>query len=295
MKKRIISILVCASLICAINSTAIGAEYPESLTGSDIIGDAEVAAENPIVPEDVFNEENEADVPMIESTDSAESEDFQDWEFDIAPDLETNSPGETGDESCIIQPDVLTEDDVEKAAETSDYTSESEPVESVDDTLAKEDELVGASVSLDAASRTQAAIRKFVLASGADEKAPVSYTTKPDTASGSYAAGALSDDSLKNALAMLNNFRYIAGLDYKVKLNSTYTQKAQAAALLLAVNGELSSAPKKPSGMTATLYNKGYSGAQNSNLNYGASTLGSAALTWIRDNSVLSRPFLPNR
>ena len=170
MKKRIISILVCASLICAINSTAIGAEYPESLTGSDIIGDAEVAAENPIVPEDVFNEENEADVPMIESTDSAESEDFQDWEFDIAPDLETNSPGETGDESSIIQPDVLTEDDVEKAAETSDYTSESEPVESVDDTLAKEDELVGASVSLDAASRTQAAIRKFVLASGADEK-----------------------------------------------------------------------------------------------------------------------------
>ena len=295
MKKRIISILVCASLICAINSTAIGAEYPESLTESDIIGDAEVAAENPIVPEDVLNEENEADVPMIESTDSAESEDFQDWEFDIAPDLETNSPGETGDESCIIQPDVLTEDDVEKAAETSDYTSESESVESVDDTLAKEDELVGASVSLDAASRTQAAIRKFVLASGADEKAPVSYTTKPDTASGSYAAGALSDDSLKNALAMLNNFRYIAGLDYKVKLNSTYTQKAQAAALLLAVNGELSSAPKKPSGMTATLYNKGYSGAQNSNLNYGASTLGSAALTWIRDNSVLSRPFLPNR
>lgn len=295
MKKRIISILVCVSLICTMSSVTIGAELPEAYNGYELSEDAEYEAESPIEADGEMIGEYEADVPIAESPAEIEAEELQEWEYDIAPEPETDFSELPDEESDIVLPDDSIEEDVAEVPESPDHVHEPVTEEAKEKDPEEAEELVGASVSLDAVSRTQAAIRKFVLASGADVNAPVSYTTKPDTASGSYAAGVLSDESLKNALAMLNNFRYIAGLNYKVKLNSTYTQKAQAAALLLAANGELSSAPIKPSGMSTSLYNKGYSGAQNSILNYGASSLGSAALTWVRDNSVLNRISLPNR
>lgn len=268
MKKRIISILLCAILTCTNIVVAYGSELPE--TGPAHNSTAEIPTDEEA---DVIGE-SEAELIDDEPYDGIELE-----ESESVPDIQDVESNESA---------PLTEDRTE---ETAEYVTELE----ADSVAEMSEELVGTTVGLDAVSRTQSAIRKFVLESGASESASLNYTKEPVTDAGAYAAGTLSDASLKNALALVNNYRYIAGLSYNVKLDSSYTQKAQAAALLLAINGEISRAPKKPSGMSDSLYNKGYDGAQNSNLNYGASTLGSASLAWIKDNSVLNQKTLPNR
>lgn len=286
-RKSMLSVLIIAVLLCSSTTAAYGVEIQGVLTENETIIGTENETSELIVPEIGMGGAYEEAAPEVGPVAELLPGDSQDVVVEVAPDPEAEL-------SSDVSSDELSDADMpDESSEVSAY--EAQPEVTSPENPDNEDELVGATIGLNAASRSQAAIRKFVQASGVDEKAAVSYATKPVTTSGAYAAGALSDASLQNALAMLNNFRYIAGLDYKVKLSSTYTQKAQAAALLLAVNGEVSSAPKKPSGMSTSLYNKGYSGAQNSNLDYGASTLGSAALTWIRDNSVLNRLSLPNR
>lgn len=83
-----------------------------------------------------------------------------------------------------------------------------------------------------------------------------------------YSAGSLSDESLADALAVLNYMRYIAGISYDVVLNDHYNELTQAASLVNYVNGSLSHYPSQPSDMSDELYALGYTGASSSNIGY---------------------------
>lgn len=97
---------------------------------------------------------------------------------------------------------------------------------------------------------------------------PYIYKTKPSTSS-PYEVGELGDSELENSLNALNCMRYIAGLP-EVSLNSKYTELAQAAALLNAVNDELTHYPEQPSDMPDDIYELGCKGVSSSNLSGGS-------------------------
>ncbi|MFP3155389.1 fibronectin type III domain-containing protein [Lachnospiraceae bacterium ZAX-1] len=120
-------------------------------------------------------------------------------------------------------------------------------------------------------THTQAEIKAYIKSNGAKVEDPTTYGTKPKT-SAPYSAGTLTLGSLKSALNMLNQMRYIAGIDDDVTLNTDYNKQAQAAALLNYVNDTLSHTPAKPSGISNGLYQLGYEGASHSNIAYAASS-----------------------
>ncbi|MCR5792449.1 MAG: CAP domain-containing protein [Lachnospiraceae bacterium] len=131
--------------------------------------------------------------------------------------------------------------------------------------------------------RTKKQIRAFIKKSKVTTKAKVSYKKKPK-ASYPYKAGELSAKTQKSALKMMNNIRYIAGLDANVKLDSKYTKLAQAASLVNAANNELSHFPGKPSKMSESLYETGYEGAGSSNIAMGFDNLNDALVNgWMSD------------
>ena len=78
--------------------------------------------------------------------------------------------------------------------------------------------------------------------------------------------GELDSKSQKRALNFINLYRYIAGIPSDVTLNSEYSEYAQAASLVNAANGSLSHYPDKPSGMSDSVYEKGYYGAGRCNI-----------------------------
>ncbi len=93
----------------------------------------------------------------------------------------------------------------------------------------------------------------------------VTYSTEPSVTA-PYTPGKLSDTTNTKALAMLNAIRYVAGINDNVTINPDYESKAQAAALLNAINRELSHYPDKPEGISDELYSLGSSGASSSNM-----------------------------
>ncbi len=91
--------------------------------------------------------------------------------------------------------------------------------------------------------------------------------------SGSGTLGRLSDKTQENALAFLNAIRYIAGLSDDVSLSEDYIKHAQAAAMVIAKNAEVSHYPSKPEGLSASIYKLGKVGARKSNLACGTTDL----------------------
>ncbi|MFP3155166.1 CAP domain-containing protein [Lachnospiraceae bacterium ZAX-1] len=120
-------------------------------------------------------------------------------------------------------------------------------------------------------AHTKEAIKSYIKLNGAKIEDPTTFATNPST-SAPYSAGTLTSGSLQSALAMLNQMRYIAGIDADVTLNETYNQKTQAAALLNYLNDTLSHDPAKPSGINDALFNLGHAGAGESNIAYAASS-----------------------
>ncbi len=111
------------------------------------------------------------------------------------------------------------------------------------------------------------------------------YDVTPSTKS-PYAAGRLSEKSLKNALDIVNFSRYVAGLPSDVKLSEEYNTLSQAGALISAANKKLSHNPTQPSNFPYELYQTGYDGCQNSNLSGGRKSLGSSIIDgWLNDSS----------
>ena len=131
--------------------------------------------------------------------------------------------------------------------------------------------------------RTPEEIQKYIRKSGATVNDPVTYKIRPRTET-PFKAGALSDRTLQSALKIVNQIRYIAGLDADVTLDPQYTAMAQAAALVNAANGQLSHYPQKPAHMNSSLFKLGSQGASSSNLALRYSTLGNAIVNgWMYD------------
>lgn len=118
---------------------------------------------------------------------------------------------------------------------------------------------------------SQAAIRTYIKQNVVDinrmnsGNIPTSFSDTP-SATSPYKLGAIHDYHAKSALSVFNAVRYIAGIDYDVRLNAEYTKYAQAAALVNAANNDLSHYPNKPAGMSDDLYQMGAKGAGSSNL-----------------------------
>lgn len=94
---------------------------------------------------------------------------------------------------------------------------------------------------------------------------PVSYSKKPSVKV-PYSPGRLSTKTLNQGIRMVNLIRYIAGVSNNVTLNDDYSAKAQAASLVMAINGSLSHKPNRPLNMEDSLYTLGAQGAASSNL-----------------------------
>ena len=131
--------------------------------------------------------------------------------------------------------------------------------------------------------RSEDEIRDYVSKNGPKYLAP-NYITEPNYTNAPYAAGELSQETLDDALKAVNTIRYIAGLEPEVDLNTKYTERVQAGAVINAVINDIDHYPKQPSGMDDNLYTLGYQGNSNANLALGYDTLASAVTNgWLED------------
>lgn len=112
----------------------------------------------------------------------------------------------------------------------------------------------------------------------------VSYSAQPNVKTPPYAAGSLSNETLNDALKVLNFVRYIAGVPSNVTLDSSYNEQAQAAALVSRLNNKLSHDPSQPAGLPNDLYDLGHTGASSSNLGSGYANPASSIVNgYLRD------------
>lgn len=131
---------------------------------------------------------------------------------------------------------------------------------------------------------TQAQIQDFLNAHPFSENSAVTYAENPNTTS-PYTAGDLSNATKQQALNALNCIRYIAGLDADVAIDAAYGEKAQAGALVTAVNGKLEHTnPAQPTGMSDALYQLGKSGTSKSNLAAGFANPITALMGYMDDS-----------
>ena len=117
-----------------------------------------------------------------------------------------------------------------------------------------------------------------------DLSAADTFASEYDT-NAPYAPGKMSAESQQNVLNTLNLCRYIAGIPDDVELKDSYCEAAQAAALVNAVNRQLSHQPKQPEGMTDELYSLGCDGARRANLSYGHGTTANTVVEGWMDDS----------
>ncbi|MBU5671490.1 S-layer homology domain-containing protein [Paenibacillus brevis] len=87
-----------------------------------------------------------------------------------------------------------------------------------------------------------------------------------------YSSGKLKDAYILEGIKAVNLARYLAGLPDDVQPDYALGKQQQAAALLNAINGQLSHYPSQPSGMNEDLYRIGANAAKSSNIAYGADT-----------------------
>ncbi len=195
--------------------------------------------------------------------------------------------GAYGPVQKVYAAEVQDQDDQEESV--AEVQSQDDQEESVAEVQSQDDqeesvaELAAAS-GLGVAKHSKSDIIAQIKKNGAYPSDAVTYK-KAYKDKSPYYEGALSDATLKKALATLNNVRYIAGLNYNVTLDSTYTAQCQAGAYVDYLIDDLSHYPRKPSGMSDALYKKGYAGCSSSNIAVGSSTLNSCILySWMEDS-----------
>lgn len=118
--------------------------------------------------------------------------------------------------------------------------------------------------------------------SGVSVSDPVSFSIQPIK---NTQRGEMTDATKQSALAVLNNVRYIAGLDY-VSLDATYGNKAQAATFVMWSTNQYGHnlSGDKPEEMPQEDWDYGVEGASKSNIGRGYSNLNRAiAHGWMED------------
>lgn len=141
------------------------------------------------------------------------------------------------------------------------------------------------SYGLGAFYQTRGDIRNYMASSGASSENRTEMQTEPVLTS-PYAPGVVTQQSLQDALAMVNQMRYIAGLSNDVVLDEEFTRAAQAGAFLNAVNNQISHYPERPVGIDDELYELGCEGAGSSNMAMASwqSTLSHFVEMWMDDS-----------
>lgn len=104
--------------------------------------------------------------------------------------------------------------------------------------------------------------------------------------SGKCSLGKVSDATLKDAVNVLNMYRFIAGVPSNVVIDKSYQELAQAAAVVNYNDKSswISHYPNKPSGMSDSLYEKGKNGASSSNLAAGYGNIKKSIYGWMSDS-----------
>lgn len=139
---------------------------------------------------------------------------------------------------------------------------------------------------LNVAYRTQEEISARIKLDGVSADDIPEFVVEPQALPPYSNIGIVSQTTLDSSIKMLNQMRYIAGLQDNVTLNDEYNLKAQAAAMVNALNKSLDHHPVQPAGMDAGIYNLGYEGASSSNLAMGYSSLNSAIVEgWMLDGN----------
>ena len=143
---------------------------------------------------------------------------------------------------------------------------------------ATEAQVIGLAVD----SRSQDEIRRFIR-NNPGPMIPNIYDEKPSVKA-PYSLGKLSDRTTEAAFNALNQMRYVAGIPADVSYDDGYTEKAQAAALVNAVNDVLTHTPARPEGISDDLYDLAYSGANSSNIAWGITSLAKSVRGWMSDS-----------
>ena len=141
-------------------------------------------------------------------------------------------------------------------------------------------------VGLNVTRHTQSEIIQYIKSSSASFSDPVEFA-EPSSIS-SQIPGRLSQETKDSALAILNQFRFIAGLNYNVTWDDSLDRFQQAACLVNAMNGNISHTPDRPAGISDELYADARSGAGTSNLGAGYQTLNWSLLGYMADVDVSS-------
>ncbi len=112
-----------------------------------------------------------------------------------------------------------------------------------------------------------------------------------------YDPGSMKVSVLNDALNMLNQIRYIAGLSYDVGLKPEYIYEAQAATLINDINNSMTHSPSCPEGMSYELYYIACNGAAYSNLGMMRNkSLAQVILSgWIWDSDYTNIPYVGHR
>ena len=110
------------------------------------------------------------------------------------------------------------------------------------------------------------------------------YAVEPNYTTAPYSLGSLSQQSLNDALEVVNFARYVAGIPSNVTLDAHYNELCQAASLVNCLNGSLSHAPEKPADLSDALYNMGAQGASSSNIAMGYPSPAAAVLGFLSDS-----------
>ena len=138
------------------------------------------------------------------------------------------------------------------------------------------------SITLDVSSHSQDEIKSRIRSSGIGSNENFEYDVTPSFIM-PYSLGSLSASTKNKCIAMLNNIRYVAGLQ-DVSWDDSYGEYAQAAALVDAAIGQLTHYPSRPEGMSDDLYELGSTGAHSCNLGMGYRTIDGVLLYgWLHD------------
>ena len=145
------------------------------------------------------------------------------------------------------------------------------------------------------AKHSKQEIIEHIRNSGVSISDPVEFTVNPVANS---ARGELSRKTQEGAVTMLNNIRYVAGLD-PVSFDENYGRYAQAGAFVNMSIGQMTHYPEsvtsKPSAMSQADWDLGCRGAGSCNLYRGPSTLTSAVIGWVEDPGTSNTSVLGHR
>ena len=138
--------------------------------------------------------------------------------------------------------------------------------------------------------RTQGQIRSFIAAHPADTTSAAGFRRRPeggDYSDAPYAPGLLDEKSIADGINMLNQIRYIAGLNANVVHDASRETAQGAIALVNALNGGLSHYPDRPAELSDSMYDELYAlaceGGRRSNLIAGSWNLADSMLEYMLD------------